>query len=119
MSAIVWDLIGFGWVVFYWVTFGVWAGYLGTLILEVRRHWKCRNDFRAVGEGDVLIPAISVLILAVWSVLLISVAFDTISLTSQIPNPIWAAIVLFGTGLFLGWLVAYERFLSPARKFSR
>ena len=117
IMAIVGEIIAMGWVTFYWVTGGIWLGYLGTLIFELRRHWKARDDFRALGEGDALQPIVSALILAMWPIYIVSAWVDTANLTeSQIPNPIAGAAVLVMMGSFLGWFLAYERFLKPSQK---
>lgn len=120
ISAIVGELILLGWVLFYWVTGGVWLGYLGTLAFELRRNWKARYDFRALGEGDALQPFLAGIVLVFWAILLLSAAVETLDLTkSQYPRVITSTTALVAMGLFPGWFFAYERFLKPREKVLR
>lgn len=92
----------------------------GTFTFEILRHWKARNDFRALGEGDALQPTVACVILVIWPFFLWSAAVDTLDLTgSQVPSPIALTTLLVVVGLCLGFFFAYERFLKPREKVLR
>ena len=115
--AILGELISLVWVLFYWITSGVCAGYLVTLVIQVFRHWKYRSDFHSLGEGDALFPFLPTVFLVSWLFYMVAAWSDTMTLIENRNSLSLDRVIAFSIlGVLLGWGLAYERLSKPIQK---
>ena len=111
------ELISLGWVLFYWITSGVSAGYLVTLVIQGCCHWKYQSDFRSLGEGYALFPFLPTVFLVSWLFYMFAAWSDTMTLIENRDFLSMDMAIAFSIlGALLGWALAYERLSKPIQK---